>query len=541
MYRLSVGASQSCKAISSWLGDSEARTLLISRDRLRLDVAIADNREIHAWPDAERFSEDEFRLVLGDGFFGTGDFGFVIPEIFGSSANVDFTGKRVSGGRTLFDYTYAVPVQSSTYQVQTQSAPVISGYSGSFALDPEAEDLAALTLRTAELPLISRVCIVQSRIEYARVNIHERAVLVPRETQLRALYRDGRAGSNDTQYSSCREYGSKATLRFDGVESLSEPSVATPPVQSGERPPSPFPPGLEVRCRIMMPLDSNTAAAGNPISAALLSPIRDNEGVVLAPRGALVQGRLMRFTYHRSKPDFFEVGLRLDSVEVNGSRQPIYAALSHPAAVPLLSAHAKIADGRIPQAADLPSPLPEDVGVFFFVGGSLHLKQLDTVWSTLPPEVLPSTRQPNSPELSPVRQQQAAETDVIKSFALAVNYSQQATALLDAKPATLALADYPRLTDILGLRRQAVGIGKSADTEALNDLYPGLGDRFKNQFLAALTLFIQACDRESGSAGSSRGELSRSTLLYDEWEGWYAIHHDEIHELAKKDGALPDF
>jgi hypothetical protein len=122
--------------------------------------------------------------------------------------------------------------------------------------------------------------------------------------------------------------------------------------------------------------------------------------------------------------------------------------------------------------------------------------------------------------------------DVVNRFVLAVQYSQQATDLLNAKPSTQSLADYAKLAEILALRRKAIETGKSADPEELNDLYPSLGDHFKNQFLAGLLLFVHGCDVHSGPESLAKG-VSRSTLLYDEWGSWYAAHRQEIADLTR--------
>jgi hypothetical protein len=77
---------------------------LTSWDHLQLDVAIADNREIHSWPGAPNFEEDEIRELVGNGGpFGSGDFAGFIAGIFGGSAAVRFERQRSVGGRAFFE------------------------------------------------------------------------------------------------------------------------------------------------------------------------------------------------------------------------------------------------------------------------------------------------------------------------------------------------------------------------------------------------------------------------------------------------------
>src|ERR1035438_1532594 len=50
MYRASFREKQSCSTVIAAFEARKQEPPLSSWDRLRLDVAIADNREIHSWP-----------------------------------------------------------------------------------------------------------------------------------------------------------------------------------------------------------------------------------------------------------------------------------------------------------------------------------------------------------------------------------------------------------------------------------------------------------------------------------------------------------
>jgi hypothetical protein len=114
-----------------------------------------------------------------------------------------------------------------------------------------------------------------------------------------------------------------------------------------------------------------------------------------------------------------------------------------------------------------------------------------------------------------------------KKLILAINYSQQATYLLNSTPHQ-NLADYPNLQEILAYRRRAIEVGKSANTDVLNGVYPELGDRFKGEFVEAVSLFIHRCESQSDD------ELQRSKLLNDEWADWYEAHRKGIEGATNK-------
>ena len=390
-YRSNATEPQSCAAILAKRTLRKHDPPATSWDRLQLDVAIADNREIHSWPDAPKFNEEEIRKLVSNGPFGSGDFSAFVAGIFGGAGTVKFEGQRAVDGHTLFEYKFAVSNAASHYQIATAAANLVTAYDGSFLLDPQSADLVQLSVHTAELPEETKACQAISEIEYGRIDIHGHQVLIPHETDLRIVYRSGREAVATTSYSSCHEYTSKAILRFDA-----EPVVASAPshpavTASETLPPSPFPVGLTFNCRIVTPIDSDTPA-GRPIEAILRSPLRGKgkDKSILAPSGARIHGRLVRLADHKSSLDYFEVGVRLESIEVNGADLPLYATLEDQAAPPVnpfagpVNAFAR--DGRAEQWADFPTAPPRNVGVFFFVREELHLKPFDSAWITTLPE-----------------------------------------------------------------------------------------------------------------------------------------------------------
>ncbi len=113
----------------------------------------------------------------------------------------------------------------------------------------------------------------------------------------------------------------------------------------------------------------------------------------------------------------------------------------------------------------------------------------------------------------------------VKKFVLAINYSQQATYLLNSAPHE-NLEDYPNLQDILTYRRKAIEVGKAVDTGVLNSVFPSLGDRFKGEFVEAMSLFVHGCETQSDD------ELRQSKQLNDEWADWYGTHRKAIEDAA---------
>jgi hypothetical protein len=286
---------------------------------------------------------------------------------------VNFQREEVMDGRRLLTYSYDLPITKSGYRIMTHDGWTVTAYSGTLSLDPEASDISRLTVRTAELPESSPACQAISEVTYGRTSIHERMVLIPRETRLRTIDRPGSESSSLTIFAACREYGSSGRMVVDNSNGPAEPG--TTPLSSAQ-PASPLPAGLRFTARIVTPIDSETAAAGDPIDAVLRSPMRDKKNLVVAPAGARLHGRLRRVE-HRSEPiERFEIAVQFESLEIDGKIVPLLATSYPPQHyVPQVSGYAIL------------SPLhrddPWDSATFYFHERHLRLKQFDSEWVTV--------------------------------------------------------------------------------------------------------------------------------------------------------------
>jgi hypothetical protein len=496
-------------------GKHDAR--LISSDHLQLDVAIAENREIHSWPGASAFAEEEIRELVGSGGpFGSGDFAAFIVGIFGGSATVKFEKARTVDGHKDFEYTFDVPQSASNYAIASSGGTIATAYGGSFLLDTQTADLVQLSVRTAELPDATNACLAISAIEYQRIGIHGQGVLIPRETNLRTIFRDGTETASVTAYSNCREYAGHAVLRFDVAEATTETETslagsAEPSMPAA--PTSPFPLGLTFECRIVTPIDADTPA-GRPIETLLRTPLRGTDGQILANVGSKIHGRLVRVAEYKSPHHYFEVDVRLDTIELNGTNLPLYAVLTRQ--TPASTVERDLRENRFSDFASTP---PRNVGAFFFAQKHLDVHQWDSTWLITLPEASAGARK--EPQRLAEAPQRGSEKEAAQNFILAIGYSQQAADLLNSKNGAADVADNPSLSDVLAYSRKAIEAGEAADPDRLNDLYPGLGDKFRLQFLKALTLFVHSREIQNQSASVAQAELSQSTLLYDEWANWY--------------------
>jgi hypothetical protein len=472
----------------------------LSTDKFQLDVAIAENREIHSWPGAFRFAEDEIRQSLSAGGpFGSGDFAGFIVGIFEGAAKTKFIKASTVGGRAAFEYAFEVPQDISNYAVSESGNSFTTAYSGSFLLDQDG-DLTQLTVRTAEFPDLSNACHAASEIRYQRIRIRGEDVLIPRETELATVFRDGTETESTTSYSSCHEYTTHSVVRFD-IPDVATEKPASKSSDSKQEPGSALPDGLIFRCKMETPHDTQV---GSIIYAELTAPLVGESGETLAPIGAHIQGRLLRLAEYTNSQKYFEADVRLDTIEINGLELPLYA-------VPAREDVGK-------QASDFSVTAPRNVGAFFFDQKRLKVLQWDSTWRTAFPPTRKDRRE------VPDIQQSVSEKGSLREFVLALQYAQEATDLLNAATDKGNLKDNPNLPRILTYRQKAIDAGRSVSLDRLNDLYPDLGDRFNSQFLSSLILFVDSCNRRANSesvVSAAKEELSRSVVLSGEWSNWY--------------------
>ena len=239
-----------------------------------------------------------------------------------------------------------------------------------FVIDAEAEDIESLTVRTAELPEGNPDCQAISEVDYGRTEIHDRKILIPRQTRLTTIARNGSEVQNLTEYASCREYAAKIRILLDDA-----PALETTPSSAAALPApvTPFPPGLHFRARIVTLIDSDRAAAGDAVEAILRSPIRDKNNAELAPAGARLHARLIGM--EQRSGFYFRISLQFESIELKGIAVPLRATpdKSTPNGSNVFTAPAFVSS----------EASAEDVTNMTFSKQHLHLENFDWSWTTL--------------------------------------------------------------------------------------------------------------------------------------------------------------
>lgn len=298
-------------------------------DRLRLDVAHTEKGEIFSWAGANRFSDSFVDELVREGPMGTGAFSAFLSVIFVTDAKtVLYVGTVVFHGRRLMQYTFEVPQDKSHYMVrQMDGGRAPAAYSGSVLVDPDTGEPVHLSVRTDELPEATGSCQTVAELDYKRTRIGERQLLLPETAHQRFISRNGHETENSTTFASCREYSSESTVNFyQDPEPASGGAGKTP----AAAPPT-IPAGLRLVFELASQVDTNTAAVGDRFTGKLAEPLRDGRHV-LAPKGALVEGRITTMSIQYLPSQSGLIGLSPRTVEVKGTKVRL-AALPDPRTV----------------------------------------------------------------------------------------------------------------------------------------------------------------------------------------------------------------
>lgn len=310
-FREARQAARNCDGIVANQRNGRSRLVLEATDRLRFDVEVADRGyEIYAWPGESRIANEKVENMAGGGVLGTGPLGPFLIDVFANPlVEFQYLGTKIG----LLEYRYRVPLNASHYRVQAGVKWRITEYDGTFLLEPVSAVLKQLTVRTGELPEDTGSCEATTSMDFGLLKIGGDEYLIPRRTRLRVIGRDASTIENATAYEECHEFRGESVVRFG--ERTPE-AVVRPELRSGVPMPN-LPAGLPISLALETEIDTDRAAAGDPIAAqvakAVVDPVTRR---VLLPAGIPVHGRITHLEHHIEGDNYFLVGLSFDSLHI---------------------------------------------------------------------------------------------------------------------------------------------------------------------------------------------------------------------------------
>lgn len=267
-----------------------------SWDRLRLDVALRDRIEVYSFPGESEF--DAGRLIELSAENTGGNFGRLLVEIFEKhEPEIVGLGETQEDGRRLAQFSFTLPKSSE------KRAP--TPYSGTVLVDAETFDLVRVVMNAPRDP--GSECGGTTTIDYADQlpTRAKRRIQSPRAPRIEI----------DTGFSACR----KLLALPSKTDQQQLPIGSAPPGAI----PLTIPRRIPFTVEFEQDIDSATAVAGEAIRGHTITPIVDEERRMLVLEDAAVVARIMRIRHLKS--DRLELVVRLESIEIGGKVQPLFA------------------------------------------------------------------------------------------------------------------------------------------------------------------------------------------------------------------------
>lgn len=347
---------------------------IIWHSRLRLDVTAGDGGENFALTDARDLERNNLGErsdvggILRAADAGSGEFStFLRNLINGDGASFQARGVQASTEPLLaFGFTvpedkshflYASPVRSAG------SAPIRAAYKGSLYMVPQSGDLKRLMLEAED---VGDACRVQYSTNYSPTRLGSREVMLPQSSTMEVLYRNGTELRSETYYSGCRRPATQAAAAAVAGDT-----------------PKPLPAGVRFRIRFQPPIDTETAATGDPVVGVIRATVKDKQNGVLMRAGDRVHGRIALIEEYMSPAPRWNLAIAMETIErgvgAHGIDQGVEQTVS---LVPLDDGDREPHDETM-GAEEMQRMRPPGGGYFIFHDPNVVLDQkFETEWET---------------------------------------------------------------------------------------------------------------------------------------------------------------
>lgn len=257
----------------------------VTHDRLRLDVAVSQGKEIFTWHGQTNFyGSSTIDEVVRSGTVSSGEFiGFLANIFVRGGVRFEYTGKAVINGVEGYSFNYRVPLSSSGYHLGTKRGKDLAPFHGSFSVRGSDFQLAALSVIGDQIPENSLICSAVTEMEYQVARISGQNALVPSAFVLKLDDLNHRYTVSRSEYSQCRAYAAESTLRFNVDDSArSGADEGTREIE--------LPAGSVMHIALQTTINDGTAYTGDPVQGVLLNSVRVKDAGIVIPKKSMVYG-----------------------------------------------------------------------------------------------------------------------------------------------------------------------------------------------------------------------------------------------------------
>lgn len=262
----------------------------LAMDRARLEVAVADGKELFAWPGQANFEQDDPSQIVRGGMTTTGDYAYFTRNVFGADDVLYGRGiEQELLGHAAVRYDYRIP--GPVYEIRHGSRSAKVSLHGSFWVDTKTEEVLALAVMADNIPEAIGISGITSVLAFRPVLLNGRNYPLPASAEITARPCCGNEEvQNRIEFHNCRRYTGESRLIFTdndpgSVAAAAQSSSGVKFLNSG----------LTLDLVLDKAVEAASAAAGDRISATLASPVALGNSII--PAGARVTGRLLNFEF----------------------------------------------------------------------------------------------------------------------------------------------------------------------------------------------------------------------------------------------------
>lgn len=348
-------------------------------DRVRLEVALVNGREMFAWPGGSNFEDRELADIVPGGAIGNGNFALHARSVFlTGTAEFSYAGERVYEGRRSMRWDFKVPRARSGYQLRNGELRGIVGFHGSFWVDESSFDLVRLEVHADDIPPHLEIVAASDAIDYARIPIGGEEFLLPRASELRIAGYSGES-RNVTAFSGCRQYTGESVLKFEEEDAGTAAAAQAETVTLA--------PATKLHIGLTSEIRTEGAAIGDAVRAKLRGALKQ-DGRVLFPKGSEITGRILWMRLSGTQQPHYMVGLNFEQIR-SGNRSALIMGglaevLTHPTIVSRTPVGRRVLGGVTVQIT-MDKTLLELPGIVFVRPGDILLPSgLELLWVTKP-------------------------------------------------------------------------------------------------------------------------------------------------------------
>jgi len=354
-------------------------------DRIRVDVGIADNREVFSWPGEHSFVTGDITSLVSGGIISSGSFfGFLSDIFLNGHGHYFYTGNIAVNDKTLASFRYTMSRSASHFVTRTHNGREVMAYQGEFTADPASGDLHSLTIKTKDIPQDLASCSLNQSVTYQDITLNGKKFRVPSMVELQSRLIDHDLANSTTRYTNCHEFLGTSTVRYSEDPKLVAASNTPTPALPA------FPAKHHLKLRLSSPIDSAKAWTGDPVTATLENTLRGKHGRLLAEKGSVLTGRLVQLTEFGSDKPYWIFGIRFERLHTRDGDYRIALNSESPVDVPT-SAHGLFRSPKFGPDALRPRER-RGVGAFRTLGSHLLLdREFVTDWESIAPHAKPDS------------------------------------------------------------------------------------------------------------------------------------------------------